>query len=159
GIAEGRFRKSPLQGNEHGLVILVTVPVDHHQNFSQFRKNSVGFSPDQYRVLQGDAGGQKRLGYAPPFVHCVQAEATAQIAEEIQPTVHLSGAKEQAGGEKRFDPRHDILLKTTYVSWRKLVSIFQYNRGIRMAERKFKTGKTDPCGADGESLTPPLWTN
>ncbi len=113
GIAEGRFRKPPIQGNEHGLVILIPVPVDHHQDLVQFRKNGVRLSPDQGRVLQGDVGGQEGFGYAPFFVHRVQAKATAQIAEKVEAIAHLPGPQEQTGGKQRFNASHDPFYKTS----------------------------------------------
>src|SRR5690606_39304345 len=83
------------------------------QDLVQFRKNGVRLSPDQGRVLQGDVGGQEGFGYAPFFVHRVQAKATAQIAEKVETIAHLPGPQEQTGGKQRFNASHDPFYKTS----------------------------------------------
>jgi hypothetical protein len=84
-VVEGRLRDSPFGRDDHRLVILIAISVDHDHNLPQLRKYIKRFSIDQVGVLQSDVRREKRLWDASAIAHPIQADFAAQIAQKIDP--------------------------------------------------------------------------
>ena len=101
--AERGLGEAAADRDDHRLVVLVPVPVDHHEDLPLLREDPVREPPDQLGVLQGKVRGQERLGDAPSLVHRVQAQAAGQVGDEVDPVAHPLGREEEAGREERVD--------------------------------------------------------
>ena len=102
-IVEGRFGETALDGDQHGLVILVAIPVEHDQDLIQMGKDKKRTPVDQFRVGQGDVRRQERLGDGAAVVHGVQAQAPGEAADKIEAVADELRGEVQAGGEEGFN--------------------------------------------------------
>ena len=98
-IVEGRFGEAALDGDQHGLVILVAVVVEHDQDLVQKGKDEERAPADQVRVLHGDVRRQERFGDRAAVVHGIQAQAPGEVADEID-AVADEFAGRGAGGRR-----------------------------------------------------------
>ena len=102
-IIEGRFGEAAFDGDKHGLVVLVAIPVEHDQDPVEQGEDEVRKSPEQDRVLHGDAARQERLGNGAAVVHGIQAQTPGQAADEVDALADDLGGELQAGGKQGFD--------------------------------------------------------
>ena len=109
-VAERRLRVAAAHRDEHRLVVLVAVAVEHQQDLAERREDVERVAVHQVRILNGDVGRQERLGHAAAFpdVHRVQAEASAQVAEEIQSPADELRRDKQASRKQGFDAKHEV---------------------------------------------------
>src|SRR5206468_3621847 len=103
GGPESGLGKASLHGNEHRLVVLVPVLVDHDEDPAKPLKDEESMAADQLGILERDVRREKRLGDAPALVHGVQAEVPSEIADEVQALTDPLRREEQTRGEKGID--------------------------------------------------------
>ena len=99
-IIESRFGKSALDGDQHGLVILIAVLVKHDQDLIQQGKNKKRTPADQFRILHGNMRRQERFRQRAAIIHAIQAQAPGQVADESDAIPDDLRGEVQAGGEK-----------------------------------------------------------
>ena len=93
-VAKRKLGKAAVDRDQHRLVVLVAVVVEHHQNLLQLREHVERVPVHQVRVLQRDVRRQQGLRHAAAAVHRVQAEPAAQVADEVQPSANKLGRHE-----------------------------------------------------------------
>ena len=71
-LPEDRFGVAAVDGNPHGLVVLIAVVVEHDQDFAQVGVD-LEQARDVMRILQGHVRRQQRLRHAAAGVHRVEA--------------------------------------------------------------------------------------
>ncbi len=97
------FGSATLDGNEHWLVVLVAVVIEHQQDLPKLGEHVVGVAPHEGGVLQDHIGRDEGLRHAASLVHGVQAQMTAQVADEEDALADDLRDEEEAGREHGFD--------------------------------------------------------
>ena len=84
GLLVQRLREASVERNDVGLVVLVTVLVEHEHDAVVIREGVERVAAEQLRVLERDSGRKQRLGHAAPHVHPVQAEPAGKVRDEVE---------------------------------------------------------------------------
>ena len=85
-VAKDWLRQTAIDRHEHGLVILVTLVVQHQQDFAKLGQYLEGD-----RMLEMVWVGQRQIRrhqgfrHAPADVHDIQAEPAGEIADKVEP--------------------------------------------------------------------------
>src|SRR5688572_25472104 len=104
-IIKSRLGKAAFHRNKHGLVVFITVLIDHDQDLADVREDVKREAADEFRVLQGNMRWQKRLRHTAAIVHGIQAQMPGKIAQKIDALTCKLWEDEQPGREQGLDTR------------------------------------------------------
>ena len=90
-----RLREAAFERDHEGLVNLVAVVVDHHDDATVVGEDEEWVAADQLRILEGNPGREQRLGDAAGGVHRIEAQPAGQVADEVEPVIHELGTEEE----------------------------------------------------------------
>jgi hypothetical protein len=88
-VVKSRLRIAAIDWDCHGLVILVTILIGHHDDFAQTGIDIECLTREQVWVVQGDIRREQRLRHAAAIIHSIQADVTTKIALKIDSLADL----------------------------------------------------------------------